>query len=104
MPRILLLMPTHTYRAEAFPSAAARPAEALALPQNSVESVKAARYKDVMRLLLAETTELPTPWFELVGSDEDPWRAAERVQFPCVVKPLSLSASRGVIRADDAQQ
>ena len=29
---------------------------------------------------------------------------AREVGFPCVVKPLSLSGSRGVIRADDAEQ
>ena len=29
---------------------------------------------------------------------------ARQVEYPCVVKPLSLSASRGVIRADDPAQ
>ena len=29
-----------------------------------------------------------------------PGRVAERVSFPCVVKPLSMSASRGVMRAN----
>jgi biotin carboxylase len=78
---------------------AAMAAEALGLPRNSVESVKASRYKDVARLILAET-DLNTPDFELVGVDDDPLDMASRVSYPCVVKPLSLSASRGVIRAD----
>src|SRR6185369_15801124 len=31
----------------------------------------------------------------------DPAAAARRVPYPCVLKPRVLSASRGVIRADD---
>ncbi len=79
---------------------AAHTARALGLPHNSVESVKATRYKDVLRLALSET-DLLAPAFELVGLDEDPRTAARRVPYPCVLKPLSLSGSRGVIRADD---
>src|SRR5436190_6943877 len=75
-------------------------AEALGLPHNSVDSVKAARYKDVMRLILAET-DLNTPHFELLTVGEDPAAAAARQTYPCVLKPLSLAASRGVIRAND---
>ncbi len=82
---------------------AAHAAQALGLPHNSVESVQAARYKDVMRVALSET-DLPAPAFELVGLDEDPLLAARRVAYPCVLKPLSLSGSRGVIRADDEVQ
>src|SRR5919206_1369913 len=70
---------------------AALAAEALGLPHNSVEAVKAARYKDVMRLALSET-ELLTPNFLVVGADEDPRRLAQRLSYPCVVKPLALSA------------
>src|ERR1700692_4561852 len=51
---------------------AALAAEALGLPHNSVESVKAAHYKDVMRLILSETKDLLSPRFELVSIDEDP--------------------------------
>src|SRR5207245_3625408 len=32
--------------------------------------------------------------------DEEPQLLAARAPFPCVLKPLRLSASRGVIRAD----
>jgi biotin carboxylase len=83
--------------------AAAMACEALGLPHNSVESVKASRYKDVMRLALSEAG-LNTPKFELVGVDEDARSAAGRVLYPCVLKPLSLSASRGVVRADNQQE
>ena len=82
---------------------AAMAAEALGLPHNTVESVKAARYKDLLRLVLSET-DLNSPEFQLVDVDGDPVRVAERVPYPCVLKPLSLSASRGVIRADDPDQ
>jgi biotin carboxylase len=83
---------------------AALAAEALGLPHNSVESVKATHYKDVMRLILSEADNVLSPWFELVSIDEDPAVVARRVPYPCVVKPLSLSASRGVTRADNPQQ
>jgi biotin carboxylase len=83
---------------------AAQLAEALGLPHNSVEAVKAARYKDVMRLALGEAEGVLSPAFWVFGMDEDPSRLASRVTYPCVLKPLSLSASRGVIRANDADQ
>jgi biotin carboxylase len=35
---------------------------------------------------------------------DDPQRLAMRVPYPCVLKPLSLAASRGVIRANDAAE
>ncbi len=79
---------------------AAHAARALGLRHNSVESVKASRYKDVMRLVLSET-DLLAPDFRLVDLDEEPASVAAQVPYPCVLKPLSLSASRGVIRADD---
>ena len=44
------------------------------------------------------------PQFEIVpaGAPEDSVRrAAEAVGFPCVVKAVSLSASQGILRADD---
>jgi biotin carboxylase len=80
---------------------AAQLAQALALPHNAVEAVKAARYKDVMRIALGEAEGILSPAFWVFGTDEDPHRIAERVTYPCVLKPLSLAASRGVIRADN---
>ena len=79
---------------------AATAARALGLPHNDVDAVRATRNKHVMRRLLAEAGAR-SPWFELVSLDEDPMAVAARVPFPCVVKPVFLSASRGVIRADD---
>jgi biotin carboxylase len=83
---------------------AAQLAEALQLPHNSVESVKAARYKDVMRLALSEADGLLSPAFWLLSTDEEPWRFAAEAAYPVVLKPLSLAASRGVIRANNAAE
>lgn len=49
------------------------------------------------RLLAAD---LPVPWFVSLPLDAPVHEFAARVRFPCVVKPLALSASRGVMRAD----
>jgi biotin carboxylase len=79
---------------------AAMIAERLGLAHNDVAAVRATNDKYVMRRLLAEAGA-PSPWFELTSLDEDPAAVAARVPYPCVVKPIALSASRGVIRADD---
>ena len=42
------------------------------------------------------------PAFRPLPLDGDPLALAQEVDYPCVLKPLALSASRGVIRADDA--
>jgi formate-dependent phosphoribosylglycinamide formyltransferase (GAR transformylase) len=83
---------------------AAQLAEALGLAHNSVEAANAARYKDVMRLALGEAEGVLSPAFWTLSTAEDPSRFAARVPYPCVLKPLSLAASRGVIRADNPRQ
>jgi biotin carboxylase len=82
---------------------AAMAAAALGLPHSGVDAVVAARNKHRMREVLA-AAGVPSPRSELVSIDEEPHDVARRVVFPCVVKPLFLSASRGVIRADDPAQ
>ncbi len=79
--------------------AAAAISAALGLPHNSVAAAAAARNKHLMRELL-DRAGVPVPRFALHSLDEDPAAVARRVSYPCVVKPLVLSASRGVIRAD----
>lgn len=79
---------------------AAYAARRLELPHNPVAAVEATRNKHLLRLRLA-AAGLPSPSFVLVPTDADPARVAEALEFPVVLKPLSLSASRGVIRADD---
>ena len=78
---------------------AAAAARALGLPQNQPEAVLAARNKHRFRERLA-AAGLPGPEFRLVPLAEDPARVAREVGYPCVLKPLTLAMSRGVIRAD----
>ena len=79
---------------------AAKASEALGLPHNSPSSVAAAANKYRFRTVLAEAG-LPSPGFTALSIEDDPAEVAHRVDYPCVLKPLALSASRGVIRADD---
>jgi biotin carboxylase len=78
-------------------------AQALSLPHNSVESACTTRSKYQMRKVLA-AAGIPSPRFELVSINADPAKIAKHAKFPCVLKPLSLSASRGVIRANDPKE
>jgi biotin carboxylase len=78
---------------------AAAIAERLALKGNPLHAAEAARDKDAQRRRLAEAG-IPIPKFALHALAEDPRRVAQAVGYPCVLKPLRLSASRGVIRAD----
>ncbi|OLC69632.1 MAG: hypothetical protein AUH78_23230 [Gemmatimonadetes bacterium 13_1_40CM_4_69_8] len=79
---------------------AAAIAERLGLKGNSVSAALAARDKHIQRSELARRG-VPVPRFERHGLDEDVPELAARTRYPCVLKPLRLSASRGVIRADD---
>ena len=76
--------------------------EALGLPTNSIDSVRAASNKQTMRSLLQQEG-LPCPNFLVVGIDKKPENIILQVTFPCVLKPLTLSGSCGVIRADDPE-
>lgn len=79
--------------------AAAHAAARLGLPHNTVEAVEASRDKARMRDLLA-AAGLPTPDFRTWPAGMDPGEVTTPT-FPVVVKPVDLSGSRGVIRADD---
>jgi biotin carboxylase len=79
---------------------AAAASAALCLRHNSVEAVTAARDKYRMREILAQSG-IPCPAFQRVPIDADPDEIARKVSFPCVLKPLSLSGSQGVIRANN---
>jgi biotin carboxylase len=78
---------------------AAEIASALGLRSSPVAAVGATRNKLVMRERLARAG-VPSPTFTAFDVGADPAAAAGRVGYPCVLKPLVLSASRGVIRAD----
>jgi len=83
--------------------AAAAIAERLRLRANVVAAVSAARDKHQMRQCLA-AAGVRVPRFRRIAIKDDPFLAARGVAFPCVLKPLALSASRGVIRADTIDQ
>lgn len=83
--------------------AAAVIAAKFGFPHNPETSVAAARNKFLMRELLSRRG-VPVPGYARFSIDEDPATLAARVRFPCVVKPFALSASCGVIRANDASE
>ncbi len=82
---------------------AASVAHGLELPHNSVDSAITAKNKHRMREVLSRSgVQVPRYWhFSL---DEDSREIAARVTYPCVVKPVFLSTSRGVMRADNEEQ
>ena len=75
---------------------------ALGLSHHSPESAATARNKFHMRTLLSKEG-MSIPHFSLCSIDEDPQQIAPGIRFPCVIKPLTLSASCGVIRADNQE-
>lgn len=82
---------------------AAKASEILGLPHNTSESALAARDKGRMReLLLAGGAPVPT--FQRYELSHNPVAVAQEVAYPCVLKPLRLSGSRGVIRANDENE
>jgi hypothetical protein len=81
---------------------AARVAEALGLPFHSPAAAAIARHKLRTRECLRDAG-LPVPWFLPFALDSNPEsRVPNPVEYPCVLKPVALSGSRGVIRANDA--
>lgn len=72
----------------------------LGLPHNPIEAVRAAGNKALLREKLL-AAGVPTPKAQVFLRSASPEECASLVEYPCVLKPLILSASRGVIRADD---
>ena len=77
-----------------------RAAAALGLAHNAPSAARITRRKDLARAALA-AAGLPVPAARRVELRRPLGSQLAGVEFPCVVKPLALSASRGVIRADD---
>lgn len=72
----------------------------LGFPHNPAWAVRASTDKILMREAFA-VAGIAQPEFTVAGPGADVAALAGEVGFPCVVKPISLSASRGVIRAED---
>lgn len=79
---------------------AALTARAAGLSWHSPEAVAASQNKYLARQRF-ERAGLPVPSFFRMPLDADP---RVHPEFPCVLKPTGLSASRGVIRANDSAE
>ena len=79
---------------------AAETAEAMGLPFHPAAAARACHDKYLARQLY-QAAGLLLPQFFRAALDEDPAALAMRAPYPCVLKPLGLSASRGVIRANN---
>jgi biotin carboxylase len=71
---------------------AAEAAEAFGIPFHSPGAARAALDKSLARSILAGKLRIPRSY------------TVDTAEFPCVVKPLGQSASRGVMRANDAAE
>jgi biotin carboxylase len=82
---------------------AARVAEAFGLPGNPVAAALASRNKLASREAL-KAAGLIVPAFRAISVTDDTAALARMFRYPVVVKPLAMSGSRGVIKADDPRQ
>ena len=78
---------------------AALAAQLMGIPYNSPDSVLACRNKFLAHERF-RGAGLLVPEFHRIALADGPHPAAASAKYPCVLKPLGLSASRGVIRAD----
>jgi biotin carboxylase len=83
--------------------AAAYVARGLGLAYNHPLAVEACRSKLRTREVFRDAG-LRVPWFRAVALQPAPEPALLGISYPCVLKPLSLSASTGVIRADNREE
>jgi biotin carboxylase len=83
--------------------AAAFAARSLSIPFHHPAAVEACRSKLRAREVLRDAG-LPVPWFRAIALEPIPEPALLGIKYPCVLKPLSLSASQGVIRANNREE
>jgi len=77
--------------------------ERLALPGNALATVALTRDKWAFRNLL-QAQGMPCPNFHNLTDAADPTELARQLTYPVVIKARRLSASRGVVRADNAAE
>jgi biotin carboxylase len=82
---------------------AAAAAEMLGVPFHPQAAARACHDKYLARQLFQEAG-MRVPAFFRASLADDPTVLAARAPYPCVLKPLGLSGSRGVIRANDARE
>jgi ATP-grasp domain/L-amino acid ligase C-terminal domain 2 len=83
--------------------AAAFVAKGLGLAGNHPASVEACRNKLRMREVLRDSG-VPVPWFRSVQLNPLPEPSLLGIAYPAVLKPLSLSASQGVVRVNNREE
>src|SRR5437879_2146639 len=84
-------------------AAAAYAARGLGVQYNHPAAVEACRSKLRMREVFRDAG-LNVPWFRNLPIDPPPEPVLLGISYPCVLKPLSLSASQGVVRADNREE
>jgi len=88
---------------EKFVELAAAIAAELKLPHNTPEAIRRATNKHLSRQSLKKSG-LPVPEFCLMNLHSSSDSLSLDIAYPCVIKPVNMSASRGVIRADNPRQ
>ncbi|MFK5985645.1 MAG: ATP-grasp domain-containing protein [Pseudomonadota bacterium] len=82
---------------------AARVAQQLQLPHNPPQAARLSRRKDLSRVhLLKHGCAVPQHYF--LDLNQNVAEQLTQINYPCVVKPVHLSASRGVIRANNKEE
>ena len=78
-------------------------AQALGLPSNAPDSAELTRRKDLARKRLHSRGAV-VPFFRVVNISSSLESKLNQLQYPVVVKPLAMSGSKGVIRANNHQE
>jgi hypothetical protein len=84
-------------------AAAAYAARGLGVRYNHPAAVDACRSKLRLKEIFQDAG-LSVPWFRNLPIDPAPEPVLLGISYPCVLKPLSLSASQGVVRANNREE
>jgi hypothetical protein len=84
-------------------AAAAYAARGLGIRYNHPAAVEACRSKLRIKEIFRDAG-LNVPWFQKLPIDPTPEPSLLEISYPCVLKPLSLSASQGVVRANSREE
>ena len=82
---------------------AARLSAILGLTHNSLESVKLTQDKFLMRSAFKDAG-LKSPWFKRFSVNQAPQELVNEMSFPSILKPTFLSASQGVVLANNIKE
>src|SRR5207245_6593211 len=76
----------------------------LSVMSANLQTTSRLSYNKIHKLMLMSSSVVAVPRFSLQAIDADPRTLAATTRYPCVLKPLRLSASRGVIRANNPEE